>query len=76
MAKGPYITDFERDVIRIGIAAGIKAPKIALFLGRNKMGIYNQIKKMESDGTLQNVPLAFVCDEIAAAIRAKGATNE
>ena len=69
MAKARYISDFERDVIRIGIDAGIKAPKIALFLGRGKMVIYNQIKKMEAEGTIQNKPMGFVCEEIAAAIR-------
>ncbi|WP_323006779.1 helix-turn-helix domain-containing protein [Pseudorhodobacter sp.] len=71
MAKAKYISDFERDVIRIGVSRGIKAPAIARFLGRQKMAVYNHIAAMEADGTIGNVPLAFVADEIARAINAK-----
>lgn len=71
MAKRRYISAFELDVIRIGVAAGIKAPQIARFLGRQKMAIYNHIKKMEADGTINDCPFGFVADEIAGAIRGK-----
>lgn len=69
MAKAKYISTFERDVIRIGYAKGIKAPQIARFLKRGKMVVYNHIKAMEADGTIGELPLSFVADEIADAIR-------
>ena len=69
MAKGKYITEFERDFMRIGVAHGISAPQIARFLKRQKMVVYNHIKAMEADGTIENVPLAFVADEIAKAMQ-------
>ena len=72
MAKAKYISDFERDVIRIGVSRGIKAPQIARFLNREKMTIYNHIKAMQQAGTLENLPLCFVADEIARAINEKG----
>ncbi|AVW90992.1 helix-turn-helix domain-containing protein [Celeribacter baekdonensis] len=69
MAKGKFITEFERDVIRIGYAKGIKAPQIARFLKRGKVVVYNHIKAMEGDGTIGALPMCFMCDEIAEAIR-------
>ncbi|MCG7626501.1 hypothetical protein MHM88_01685 [Epibacterium sp. MM17-32] len=68
MAKAKYISDFERDVMRIGHAKGYKAPQIARFLRRGKMVVYNHIKAMDEAGTLEDLPLCFVVDEIAAAI--------
>lgn len=68
MAKAKYISEFERDVMRIGAANGYSAPQIARFLKRGKMVVYNHIKAMERDGTLGDLPLCFVADEIAAAI--------
>ena len=69
MAKAKYISDFEREVMRIGHARGFNAPQIARFLKRGKMVVYNHIKRMEADGTLENLPLCFVVDDIAEAIR-------
>lgn len=69
MAKAKYISDFERDVMRIGNAKGFKAPQIARFLKRGKMVVYNHIKGMAADGTLEDLPLCFVVDEIAEAIQ-------
>jgi transposase len=72
MAKAKYISEFERDVMRIGAANGYTAPQIARFLKRGKMVVYNHIKAMEAEGTLQNLPLCFVEQEIAAAIGKAG----
>ncbi len=72
MARGKYITKFEAEIIRIGLDRGFKAPQIARYLGRTKQAVYNHIEKMESDGTLENMPFDFVADEIARAIRDKG----
>lgn len=69
MAKGKYISDFERDVIRIGLAQGLKAPQIARFLKRGKMAVYNHIKAMETEGTLTTLPMCFIANEIGKAIR-------
>lgn len=72
MARAKYITEFEKDCIRIGVAAGLNAPTIARFLGRQKLAIYRHIEKLTEDGTLGDVPLEFVASEIAAAMKAKG----
>ena len=69
MAKAKYISDFEREVMRIGHAKGLKAPTIARFLKREKATVYNHIKAMEKDGTIGELPMCFVVDEIAEAIR-------
>ena len=73
MARAKYITEFEKDVIRIGVANGFSAPAIARFLGRQKMAIYRHIELLREEGTLKNVPLEFVASEIANAIRQKEA---
>lgn len=75
MAHGKFITDFERDVIRIGVAHGISVPKIAIFLRRNRVAIHNHKKAMEEAGTLDDLPLGCVAEEIANAIRAKARAN-
>jgi hypothetical protein len=72
MAHGKYITAFERDVIRIGVAHGCSLPEIARFLHRNRVAIYNHKRAMEAEGTLGDLPFGFVCQEIAGAIKAKG----
>lgn len=69
MAKAKYISEFERDVMRIGHSKGLSAPQIARFLGRGKMVVYNHINGMIEDGTISALPMCFVADEIAEAIR-------
>lgn len=69
MAKAKYISDFERDVMRIGAQNGFKAPQIARFLKRGKMVVYNHLKAMEAEGTLKALPMCFIEEEIVEAIR-------
>lgn len=76
MARGKFISDFEREVIRIGVSDGIKAPQIGRFLGRTKVAIYQQIEAMTAAGKMEPTTLPFVADEIAATIKAKGAGND
>lgn len=76
MAHGKFISEFERDVIRIGIAHGLSVPQIAKFLHRNRVAIHNHKKAMEDAGTIDRLPFGFVCDEIANAIRSKAQTDE
>lgn len=71
MAKARYISDFELDIIRIGVTKGVSKIKIAKFIGRSKQVVYNHADRMIKDGTIGDMPLAFVVDEIAAAIEAK-----
>lgn len=73
MAHGKYITAEEADVIRVGVHLGFKAPRIAKALGRNRVTIHNHIKKMEAEGTLGNLPMAFLVEAIGNEIRAAGA---
>lgn len=71
MAKAKYITDFEREIIKIGHSQGIYPMQISRYLGRTRVAVHQQIEKMKQDGTIDDLPLAFVVDEIAEAIRAK-----
>lgn len=70
MAKARYISDLELDLIRIGIARGHSCIKIAKFMGRSKQVVYNHAEKMRENGTLGDLPLEFVVDEVAAKIEA------
>jgi len=72
MAKAKYISSFERDVMRIGRAHGFSDAQIGRFCGRQRMTVGNHIKAMIKDGTIDDLPMGFVVDEIAEAIRAKG----
>lgn len=69
MSRAKHITDFERDCIRIGLHHGLSGPQIAAFLGRHTNVIYAQRDKMRDNGTLENLPLDFMTEEIAEAIR-------
>jgi hypothetical protein len=69
MARAKFISDFERDVIRIGVSRGVNAPQIARFLGRTKVAVYQQIAAMDAAGALESGVLPFVADEIANAIK-------
>lgn len=71
MARAKYISKFERDMIRIGHAHGVNAPSIARFLGRSKVAVYKQIERMTADGTIEDLPFAFVSEEITRAMRQK-----
>ncbi len=69
MARGKFISEFELTVMKIGLSAGVEQVKIAKFLGRAEGAITAHKKRMEEEGTLHDLPLAFVCDEIAEAMR-------
>ncbi|WGT50163.1 helix-turn-helix domain-containing protein [Thioclava nitratireducens] len=73
MARGKFITDFERDCIRIGKARGLENATIARALKRTQAAIGQQVRMMEEDGTLGNLPLTFMVDEIADMMRREGA---
>lgn len=72
MARARFITDFERDCIRIGKAYGVENATIARALKRTKPAITQQVQAMTEAGTLDNLPLAFVCEDIAAMLRERG----
>lgn len=72
MARGRYIKEFERDCIRIGRYRGLSNATIARALNRTKAAIGLQVRQMETDGTLGNLPLSFVVDEIAETMRRAG----
>lgn len=69
MARAAYITEFERDCIRIAHNQGIGPTQTAKFLKRSRMSVHRQIVEMREAGTLENLPLCFMVDEIAEAIR-------
>ena len=72
MARGRFITGFERDCIRIGKANGIDNATIARALNRTKAAIGQQVKAMDDEGNLADLPLAFVCDDIAEMLKTSG----
>lgn len=65
MAKGKFITDLERECIRIGYSINLNAPAIAHYLGRNRVSVHNEINKMIKDGTIGMIPFEFVVENIA-----------
>lgn len=65
MAKAKYITEVERDAIRVGLSIKLTAPAIGHYLGRSKQGIYNEIQRLEQDGTLRNLPVPFLVEALA-----------
>lgn len=73
MARGKYITDFERDCIRIGKSRGIDNATIARALRRTRMAVGNQVAAMEKAGTLGDLPMVFMQDDIADMIERAGA---
>lgn len=72
MARGRFITEFEKECIRIGKAKNIDNATIARALNRTKASIGQQVKAMENAGTLDDLPLAFVVDDIADMMRRTG----
>lgn len=65
MARGKYFTDFERDLIRVGVKMGKNASQIARAMGRTDTGVRNQIKAMQDAGTLQNLPFGIIAERDA-----------
>ena len=68
MSRGPQITEFERDFIRIGFAKNIQNVTIARALGRTPAAIGQQIKFMKERGTIDNLPMVFIVDDVAESL--------
>ena len=68
MARGKYVSDFEKDVMRIGVVRGKNITEIADYLGRTKMCVSIHVRKMRAAGTLENLPFGFLADDIAGDI--------
>lgn len=75
MARGKYISDFEREIIKIGVHHGYKAPAIARYLGREKMTVYNHIKAMQAKGMMGGLPFDFLQEQICKGIDASEAEH-
>jgi hypothetical protein len=72
MARGRFITEFERECIRIGKSKDISNATIARALSRTKAAIGQQVKEMEEAGTIADLPMVFIVDDIADMLRTKG----
>jgi len=72
MARGKFISDFEKDCIRIGVARGVRNATIARALKRTAAAVGQQIKRMEDDGTLYDLPSVFFVEDIAQMLRDAG----
>lgn len=73
MARGKFITKFEKECIRIGKSQGIDNATIARALKRTPAAVGQQIKAMEEDGTLDNLPMIFMIEDVADMLRKAGA---
>ena len=76
MARGGFISEFERDCIRIGKNRGVDNATIARALKRTKAAVGNHVKAMTDAGTLDDLPIAFVCDDIADMLRRSGGRSK
>lgn len=72
MARAKFITDFERDCIRIGKSRGLDNATIARALKRTQAAIGQQVKAMDKAGTLDNLPMVLMVEEIAEMMRREG----
>lgn len=57
MAQSTWLSDFERDCIRLGVIQGRKAREIMEALNRSKQCIYREITKMKEDGSIDELRL-------------------
>ncbi|MBO6603843.1 MAG: helix-turn-helix domain-containing protein [Roseicyclus sp.] len=71
MAKGRYITDFEKMVIRVGVANGHSDADIARFMNRSRPLVTVWRTKMEKDGSIADLPFGFVADDVAGELAKK-----
>jgi len=65
MARGKYITEMEKAVIRVGVARGHSDAHIARYIGRSRPMVTIWRTKMQDDGSIHDGMLAFVADDIA-----------
>jgi len=72
MARRAYISEFELDLIRIGHAKGLSSIQIGEFMKRHPVAVRKHICRMREEGTIDNLPLPFAADEIAAAMQRGG----
>jgi len=72
MARAKYFTDFERDLIRVGVKLGKNAAEIARAMGRTDTGVRNQIKAMQAAGTLENLPFEVIQERDAQGLENGG----
>lgn len=75
MARGKLFSEFECDVIRVGLVSRHTYAQIARFLGRTPAGVAQMAKRMERAGTLGNMPFDFVRDDVAEQIAGAVAHN-
>ena len=64
MAKAKFISEREREVIRVGLHHGIPQKKIAAALNRSNGAVCQQVQRMREDGTLHDLPLPFMAELI------------
>jgi IS30 family transposase len=57
VARGKYITENERDTMRVGVKHGLTIAEIAKGMGRTRMGVNTHVKAMRDAGTLSDRPL-------------------
>jgi hypothetical protein len=75
MAKSKFITDDEKDLIRIGVALGNSDADIARFIGRKRPTVTVWRHKMIKDGTIGNLPFDFVVDDVSEKMAAAKGTS-
>lgn len=71
--RGTNFSDFELDIIRLGISLGRNQAQIAWFLGRSEMAVSRRVRAMREDGTLDELPWTHTAIQD---IRREGQSND
>lgn len=69
MARGRYFTEYEKEIIRIGVAYDVPATLVAAYLGRTDRGVRAQIQRMRDADMLGGVPFELIAKPVAEAMR-------
>lgn len=69
MAKAKLISDFEREIIRIGVDGGFNASQISRYIGRERSTVHKQIEAMTKAEIMGALPRPFICEQICTDIR-------
>lgn len=63
--RGANFSDFELDVIRVGLSLGKNQAQIAWFLNRSEMAVSRRVKVMREEGTLDELPWSHIAGRVA-----------
>jgi IS30 family transposase len=68
MARGKHFSEYERELIRIGIERGLNSVQIAQAMERTPQGVRRQINVMRAADRMAVTVFGFVADAEAARV--------